>query len=84
MIEDFLARRTTAKEFSSSFFRAFQADNTHWGGELYDALNAVATAAECYEPGVASDEFDVTEEELRAECRRRLAGLREVARDVQG
>jgi len=82
MIEDFLARRSTADEFSGAFFRAFQKDPGGWGGDLYEALNWVATACESYTPRAPRSEFDVTEDQLRAQCAERLKALHRLQRDL--
>lgn len=82
MIEDFLANRLSAEEFSGAYFRAFQKDPGGWGGEFYEALNWVATACESYTPRAPRSEFDVTEDQLRAQCAQRLAVLRRLQRDL--
>lgn len=82
MIEDFLGRRTAAEEFSEEFFRAFQADPGGWTGELYEALDWIATACECYTPRAPNSEFDVTEDQLRSQCSERLKVLRRLQRDL--
>jgi hypothetical protein len=84
MIEDFLARRSTAEEFSGAFFRAFHEDPGGWGGELYEALNWIATACESYTPRASKSEFDVTADQLRAQCSERLKLLRRLQRDLPG
>jgi len=76
MIEDFLGRRSTAEEFATSFFRTFHDDPGGWDGELYEALNWVATACESFTPRTPRSEFDVTEDQLRAQCSERLKLLR--------
>jgi hypothetical protein len=76
MIEGFLDRRTTAEEFSAAFFRSFHDDPGGWQGELYEALNWVATACESYTPRTPRSEFDVSEDQLRAQCAERLKVLR--------
>lgn len=76
MIEDFLGERTRAYKFAGAFFREFKEDHAIRGGQAYEALNAVALAAEAYEPGARVSRFDVTEDQLREECRRWLPVLR--------
>ena len=76
MIEDLLANRMTAYDFSGAYFLAFQADPTMWSEDVYEPLNAVALMAEAYEPGEPTWRFDVTEEQLRDGCSERVRVLR--------
>ncbi len=82
MIKDFLDGRVAAGAFADAFFHAFQGDPGGWMGQgVYEALNSIATACECYSPDVPDSEFDMTEEQLRQECDQRLGQLRRLARD---
>ena len=76
MVEDFLANRSTPQAFSETFFRTFKEDAGGWDTRIFEALNWVATACECYVPGAPTSEFDVTEKQLRTQCAERLKELR--------
>ncbi len=83
MIQGFLDGRVAAGAFADAFFRAFQDDPGGWMGQgVYQVLNSIATACECYSPDDPDSEFDLSEEELRQECDQGLGQLRRLARDI--
>src|SRR5688572_15146039 len=77
LIEDFLAHRTQASDFSDVFFRRWQADEAPYDEPLWDILNWIALGCECFtEDPRPGNPFDLSEEELRSDCADRIGFLR--------
>lgn len=78
IIEDFLIRKITADEFQTLFLKTFKAENGLMDKNLFEILNDIFEAADCYwhecHPGEETN-FEISEEQLRKEVINALVEL---------
>ncbi|MBA3414991.1 MAG: hypothetical protein H0U10_07200 [Chloroflexia bacterium] len=78
LIEAFLARELTAKEFEDRYLKVFREDPGTWTDEVYDLLHEAFLDIDAFWPEPDEDPLSIDEPELRRRMALALATMQAV------